>query len=304
MPTRAAHDQQHRQEVIILAQYGSDAPAAREFNRARKRSFLNDIDAFLHGYTNRLLSFDEVSQSVSTGQLIDLGLQEVPLAAIRGSVDRYRDFDLAFLPRRSGLRDRWERVASARSHGLPVPPVDLYKLGDIYFVRDGNHRVSVARSRGDRTIQARVIELVSRVPIYPDLTPDDLPGIEAYADFLRLTEADRYLPGVDLRLTQPRNYARLLRHIALFRYLNRQPGEEPRQWPEAIRAWYEQLYQPFLVIIEDSGVMDHFPTRTTTDLYMWLVTHFRQLHSRLPRPTEFSQIEDDLHIYLAPYLDL
>lgn len=302
--SKSAIEERHRKEIVILAQYGSDAPAAREFNRARKRSFLNDIDAFLHGYTNRLLSFDEVSQSVATGQLIDHGLQDVPLDAIRGSVDRYRDFDLAFLPRRGGLRDRWSRVAVARSHGLPMPPVDLYKLGDVYFVRDGNHRVSVARSRGDRSIHAYVIEMVTRIPICPDLTPDDLPSIEAYADFLRLTEADLHLPGVDLWLTQPRNYARLLRHIALFRYLNRQPGEEPREWPEAVRAWYDQLYQPFLAIIHDSGVMDHFPTRTPTDLYMWLVTHFRQLHSHLPRPSEFTEIEENLHLYLAPYLDL
>lgn len=302
--TKHAHDERHQHEIRMLAHYGSDAPAAREFNRARKRSFLNDIDAFLRGYTNRLLSFDEVSQSVVTGHLIDHGLQEVPLNAIRGSVDRYRDFDLAFLPRRSGLRDRWERIAAARSHGMPMPPVDLYKLGDVYFVRDGNHRVSVARSRGDRSIQARVIELTTRVPLWQNLTPDDLPSIEAYADFLRLTAADIHLPGVDLRLTQSRNYARLLRHIALFRYLNRQSGEEPREWPEAVRAWYEQLYQPVLAIIEDSGVMDHFPNRTPTDLYMWLVTHFRQLNSRLPRPAEFNEIEDNLHIYLAPYLDL
>lgn len=302
--SKLSAEEQRRQETITLVRYGADAPATREFDRARKRAFLNDIVAFLRGYTNDLLSFEALSQTVATGELSDAGFQEVPLDAIRGSVDRYRDFDRAFLPRHSNLRDRWERVAAARRHGLPMPPVELYKLGEIYFVRDGNHRVSVCRSRGDKTIQAHVIELVSRVPLYIDLTPDDLPMVEAYVDFLRLTAADLYLPGIDLRLTQPGNYARLLRHIALFRYLNRQPGEEPREWPEAVRVWYDQLYQPILAMIDETGIMDHFPERTPTDLYMWLVTHFRRLHKHLPRPIDISDLEDNLAIYLAPYLNL
>jgi len=238
---------------------------------------------------------------VAKGEPVDLGIQEVPLDAIRGSVDRYRDFDLAFLPKHSGMRDRWQRVAAARHHGLPMPPVELYKLGDIYFVRDGNHRVSVCRSRGDKHIQARVVEITSRVPLEPDLTPDDLPLIEAYADFVRLTDLDSILPGVDLRLSYPRNYARLLRHIALYRYLNRPPGEEPRQWPEAVVAWYKQLYLPVLAIIKSSEVMDEFPDRTPTDLYLWLVTHFRRLHKRLPNPDEIDYLEDYVEAYLAPF---
>ena len=238
---------------------------------------------------------------MAEGPPIDLGIQTVPLAAIRGSVDRYQDFDLAFLPRHSSLRDRWERVAAARQHGLPMPPIELYKVGDIYFVRDGHHRVSVCRARNDKTIQAHVIELAARVPLHNDLKPDDLPEIEAYADFLRLTQADCILPDVNLRLTQPRNYARLARHIALFRYLNRLPGEEPREWVTAVRAWYDQLYLPILDIIAKHHVMVEFPTRTPADLYLWVVTHFRRLHKHLPLPDEIPGIAEDIEDYLAPF---
>ena len=291
-----------RQDQQLAAQYGEDSPAAREFDRARRKVLLHDIMAFLRGYRNHLLDFGELSEALASGEPVDLGVQDVPLDAIRGSVDRYREFDLAFLPKHEGLRDRWQRVEAARRYGLPMRPVELYKLGDVYFVRDGHHRVSVARAHGDKTIQAHVLEITSRVPLQPDLKPNDLPDIRAYGDFLRVTRADEILPGVDLRLSEPRYYARLLRHIALFRYLNRKPGEKPREWPEAVRAWYDQLYRPICEMIRDSGVMAHFPKRTRTDLYLWITTHFRQLNQRLPRPDELDEIAKNLEdVYLAPF---
>ncbi|HEY80469.1 MAG TPA: hypothetical protein G4O05_05255 [Caldilineae bacterium] len=291
-----------RQDQQLAAQYGEDSPAAREFDRARRKVLLHDIMAFLRGYRNHLLDFGELSETLASGEPVDLGVQDVPLDAIRGSVDRYREFDLAFLPKHEGLRDRWQRVEAARRYGLPMRPVELYKLGDVYFVRDGHHRVSVARAHGDKTIQAHVLEITSRVPLHPDLKPNDLPDIRAYGDFLRVTRADEILPGVDLRLSEPRYYARLLRHIALFRYLNRKPGEKPREWPQAVRAWHEQLYRPICEMIRDSGVMAHFPKRTRTDLYLWITTHFRQLNQRLPRPDELDEIAKNLEdIYLAPF---
>lgn len=293
-----------RQNAIRSAQMGGDSLAARQFNRARFRVFLNDIQALLHGYQNQLLSFEELSKAAAVGDPIDLGIQEVPLDAIRGSIDRYKDFDLAFLPKHSGLRDRWERVATAREHGLPMSPVELYKLGDIYFVRDGHHRISVCRNRGDKTIQAHVTELTSRVPLAPDLKPDDIPLVEAYADFVKVTDANKILPHADLRLSQPRNYARLLRHIALFRYLHRRPGQPPRSWPEAVRSWYEQLYLPILEIILRNNMLEEFPKRTPTDLYLWVVTNYRRLHKHLPTPEEIDDIHYNLDNYLAPFLNL
>ncbi|MCO6451239.1 MAG: hypothetical protein J5I90_10680 [Caldilineales bacterium] len=291
-----------RQDRILNAQYGQDSPASRAFDRARSKVFLNDIVAFLRGYQNQLLAFDSVYKDTVQGERRDLGLMDVPLDAIRGSVDRFREFDQVFLPKHEGLRDRWSRVATAREQGLPMPPIEVFKLGDVYFVRDGHHRVSVCRARGDSTILAHVVELTANASVGSPLGADELPMIDAYADFLNLTEADDILPGVDLTLSYPNLYARLVRHIALFRYLNRSEDEEPREWPEAVRAWYEQLYLPILTIIEENEVMSRFPDRTPTDLYLWLVTHFRRLHRHLPRPDEIDNIEDRLHDYLTPFL--
>lgn len=304
MPQSLSSEELKRRQAQQAAHMGSDTLASRQFDSARLRAFLHDIQALLRGYRNRLLSFDEISQIASTGEPVDLGIQEVPLAAIRGSVARYRDFDLAFLPKHSGLRERWERVAAAREQGLPMPPVELYKLGDIYFVRDGHHRISVCRNRGDETIQAHVIELTSRVPLAPDLKPDDIPQVEAYADFVRVTQADKLMPHVDLRLSQPHLYARLIRHIALFRYLHRNPDEPPRDWPEAMQAWYEQLYLPILEIILRNDVLKQFPNRTPTDLYLWVVTNYHRMHSRLPKTHEIRQINEHFSLYLAPFLNL
>ncbi|RUA18067.1 MAG: hypothetical protein DSY55_00945 [Clostridia bacterium] len=291
-----------QQDRKLSAQYGEDSPAARQFDRARRKVLLHDIMAFLRGYRNTLLDFGPLNEALAKGQPADLGMQDVPLEAIRGSVDRYREFDSAFLPKHEGLRDRWQRVEAARRYGLPMRPVDLYKLGDVYFVKDGHHRVSVARLHGDKTIHANVVELTSRVPLKPGLKPEELPEIKAYGDFLRVTQADEILPGVDLRLSEPKYYARLLRHIALFRYLNREPGEEPRTWPEAVHAWFDQLYRPICELIRDSGVMAHFPKRTRTDLYLWITTHFRQINKHLPTPEEMSEVADNLKdIYLAPF---
>ncbi len=304
MPHDHNADELKRQQTMRSAHMGADSLASHEFNRARMRSFVNDAVALLKGYQNQLLSFSELSRVAAVGEPIDLGIQEVPLDAIQGSVDRYRDFDRAFLPKHSGLRDRWERVATARDQGRPMPPVQLYKLGDIYFVRDGHHRISVCRNRGDKTIQAHVIELTSRVPLAPNLKPNDIPLVEAYADFVRITHADDILPHVDLRLSKPQHYARLIRHIALFRYLNRRPGSPPRAWPEAMQAWYEQLYLPILEIILRNNILEEFPKRTATDLYLWVVTNYHRLHHRMPESHEFAEIHRDLANYLAPFLNL
>lgn len=296
------HEFLQQKDRRMSAQYGEDSPAARQFDRARRKVLMHDIMAFLRGYRNHLLDFGPLSEALGSDEPVDMGVQEVPIDAIRGSVDRYREFDLAFLPKHEGLRDRWQRVEAARRYGLPTRPVELYKLGDVYFVKDGHHRVSVARLYGDKNIQAHVLEITSRVPLQPDLKPDELPDIQAYGDFLRVTRADKILPGVDLQLSEPKYYARLLRHIALFRYLNREPNEKPRKWPEAVQAWYDQLYRPICEMIRDSDVMKRFPKRTRTDLYLWITTHFRELNKRLPRPEEMDEIADHLKdTYLAPF---
>ena len=138
-----------------------------DFTHARRRAFLRRIRARLRKdlACNRLLSFDEVKGSLGAFKQVYLGMRVVPVQKIVGSVNRYEDFDRAFLPTKASLETRWKRIDRAFHRSEEIPPVSLYKVGDRYFVVDGNHRVSVARYQGVESIDAEVIEIRSRMPI-------------------------------------------------------------------------------------------------------------------------------------------
>src|ERR687886_2345054 len=141
--------------------------ADKDFSSARRRAFLRRVGAYLRNdpSSNRLLSFDEVKSALGAVEQVYLGMRTVPVAKIVGSVGRHRDFDRAFLPSKGDLGDRWKRIDRMMHRAEELPPVSLYKIGDAYFVRDGNHRVSVAHQIGVEMIDAEVIELRSRVRI-------------------------------------------------------------------------------------------------------------------------------------------
>src|SRR5215217_7962714 len=150
--------------------------ADKDFSRARRRAFLRRIGAYLRKDpgSNQLLSFDEVKSVLGAVEQVYLGMRTVEVAKIVGSVGRHRDFDRAFLPSKDDLGARWKRIDEMMHRAEELPPISLYKIGDAYFVRDGNHRVSVARQQGVEMIDAEVIELRSRVPIDSAITARDL----------------------------------------------------------------------------------------------------------------------------------
>ena len=129
-----------------------------DYERARRRALLNRLLNVLTGRRNSLMSFHEAKSSGTCFGQFHLGMQEVPLSAIVGSIDRTRDFDRDFYPLTTHTRERWERVNRAVSLDLLLPPVSLYKVGEVYFVKDGHHRISVARYRGMGYVDADVTE--------------------------------------------------------------------------------------------------------------------------------------------------
>ena len=145
---------------------GSDAQS--DFTRARRARLLADISRRLRREPDDvalMLPFEEVVEALGRIGQHDLGLRVVPLDAIVGSVDRAVDFDRGLRPTSARLRSRWERIAAAQRRGEAFPPVSLYKIGDLYFVRDGHHRVSVAKSLGRTDIDAYVVEVETRLPL-------------------------------------------------------------------------------------------------------------------------------------------
>lgn len=252
--------------------------AAKEsFNRARLKAFWNALISTVTGRSNELLAWDEVKDKLQIGGQIYRGIQQVEVSKIIGSVNRYRDFDRVFLPKQTHTEERWRSISSAYFELKHLPPVKLYKVGDAYFVVDGNHRVSVAREQKRVFIDAEVIEAESRVPVGPDLDAQDLKIKGEYAEFLHRTGLDRLRPEQEIEFTIAGGYQRLLEQIAVHRYF--MGLEEQRFIPEAeaVTDWYDHLYLPLVKVIRKQEFLEEFPNRTEADLYLWVMEHLHYL---------------------------
>jgi len=135
-----------------------EAQVEADFSRARRRAFFGRMAARLRRECSRLLAFGEVREGHLAHNRRGLGLRDVEVSKIVGSVGRNEAFDRGFMPTKASLAERWMRVDRAFHRGLDLPAVRLYKIGNSYFVEDGNHRVSVARYQGVQTIEADVTE--------------------------------------------------------------------------------------------------------------------------------------------------
>ena len=264
-----------------------------DFSHARWRAFLGEIASLLSGHSNELLSFDKVKDALKVRGQVYRGIQVVPIAQIAGSVDRYRDFDRAFLPTQTHTADRWKRIDQAHYQDINLPPVQLYKMGSVYFVRDGNHRVSVARERGVEFIDAEVIELETRVPVDAGLHPEDLVIKGEYADFLEVTGLDRLRPDQRIEFSAPGHYRTLIEHIATHRYFMGLDQQREIPWKEAVAHWYDTLYQPIVRVIREQNVLADFPHRTAADLYLWIMDHRYYLGERFGEDVTFEEAATD-----------
>ena len=248
-----------------------------DFSRARFKAFLNRAFAAISGQPTTLLSYDEIKQSLHIGGPIYRGVHTVRVDQIVGSLNRYHEFDRAFLPADDQLAARWQNIDSAFYQDISLPPVVLYKVGQVYFVVDGHHRVSVARQQGQEFIEAEVRECSTKVNITPDLKTEDLKILHEKVHFLERTRLDDLRPKAKIRLTIPDGFDRMLEHIAVHRYfmgldLKRDISEE-----EAITHWYDTVYFPIVKMIRQSKILKDFPGKTEGDLYLWVLDHQRYL---------------------------
>ncbi len=147
--------------------------ARADFQRARFKAFMNRVWGALSGQPATLLSYDEIKEKLHVGGPIYRGVKTVRVDQIVGSLNRYQDFDRVFLPKSDELERRWTSVNRAFYQDISLPPVVLYKVGQVYFVVDGHHRVSVAREQGQIYIEAEVRECATRVNITANIRPED-----------------------------------------------------------------------------------------------------------------------------------
>lgn len=258
--------------------------AVRDFQRARREAALQQILTRLQGKSDNLLCYDDVRQQLRGGTPVERGLQEIPLEKIVGSVGRYQDFTRTFLPKKDSDQERWARVKLAITDMKGLPPIELYQIGDIYFVKDGNHRVSVAHQLGSTHISAYVTEIESRVPLTADDDPDQIICKARYASFLEQTNLDKLRPEADLLMTVPGQYDILAEQIsAEHKLLQQERPDQPAEqlWPIAVTQWYDHVYLPIIEIIREQGLMRRFPSKIETDLYVLLSEQREELEGAL-----------------------
>lgn len=261
--------------------------ARADFSKARRKAFFKQIFSILSGQpAATLLSYDEIKEKLHIGGPIYRGIKTIRVDQIAGSLNRYHEFDRAFLPKEDQLARRWQSVDQAFYEDINLPPVVLYKVGRVYFVVDGHHRVSVAREQGQEFIEAEIRECSTRVNITPDIRPEDLEILGDKVNFLERTRLDELIPAANIKLTIPDGFERMLEHIAVHRYfmgldLKRDITEE-----EAVRHWYETVYLPIVEVIRQSTILRDFTTKTEGDLYLWTLDHQRYLSSQARQPLQ------------------
>jgi hypothetical protein len=247
--------------------------AEHDVAQAMRRAWIHDVLHWLRGESNELIPFDAIKELKPIGEHY-VGIQTIPVDAIIGSVDRYRDFDDSYLPKSEHNTDRWVNIRRLQLEGKSLPVIQVYKVGETYFVKDGNHRVSVAALEGQKYIDAEVIELDVIVP--PERGDDlkDLIIKGEYAKFLVETELETLRPDhLEIVFSTPGRYDILIEHIKTRQYylglnLKRDVG-----WQEAVTSWYDKLYSHMILEIRSSNALESFKNRTEADLYLWMMDH-------------------------------
>jgi len=244
-----------------------------DFSRAYWKGFWRSIISWLRQSDNELLPFDEVRKRIPMRGQHYRGLMQIETAKVIGSESRFNDFDRAFLPRQTFTRSRWESIDRAYFEDVILPPIDVYRVGDVYFVKDGNHRVSVARERGQVYLDAYVVEIDVPGTMDESVNIHSLIEMQEYAEFLATTHLDELVPDENFKFSVPGQYEKVLEHINVHRYYMGMQKERPIKDKESILGWYRDVYRPLITIIRKRDILKEFPRRTEMDLYLWIIEH-------------------------------
>ena len=263
--------------------------ASEDFNQAYKKGFFRAILNRLKQHRSGLISFSELRHNLPVESQRDIGMQVIEIEKIIGSLNRYQDFDDSFLPRQTHTRGRWENIDRVFLKGEYLPPVEVYKIGEFYFVIDGNHRVSVAREKGQHFIDAHVIELAIPFQLEGEFNWYEVLLNKDRVEFYEKTGIKELHPEADICLTLVGQYAKLYDHIAVHRYYTSEYLNREITYPEAVSSWYQYVYMPMIEIIRKTKILDNFPERTEADLYLWIIEHLAYLKSRYQRDISFEE---------------
>jgi uncharacterized ParB-like nuclease family protein len=245
--------------------------AIQDFDSARARAFRRSLGSILTGRATRLRSIEPQLRAAGLEGRSFGGVREIPVAKIVGSVapeGKAADFDPEFMPVNRRMRERWTRIYLAMVEGDELPPIDVYKVDENYYVIDGHHRVSVARNLGRPMINARVIEVKTRAPLDPDVDPETMLRAAEYAAFLETTQLHRSRPEARLECSRLGRYDEILTHILGHGYFMSLELHRPVPLPEAAASWYDHVYHPIAEAIRTHNVLDQLPGWTEADVYV------------------------------------
>ncbi len=269
----------------------------QDFGRARMKETLGRILALLKPQKDEMLSLGDIRSLLRPESETYKGMQTVPIEKIVGSEGRYRDFNKAFLPRHDKLMRRWMSVDEAHYRNIILPPIKLFEIGGAYFVRDGNHRVSVAKTQGAEFIDAEVISLSSEIPLTPDMTRDQIKLAVIQFEkrrFFEVTKLDRHRPGCSLEFTEVGRYDEILSHIREHKwYINLDKTEEI-PFDEAAVSWYDKVYSPIIAVIRETSLLSRFSGATEADLYVYIGKHWGELNARYGPLFTLEEAAEDL----------
>lgn len=256
------------------------AQTEEDFAKARNKAFFNEIQHLLSPEEASLISLNDVKQLIRPINETYLGMKVIPIDKIIGSEGRYKDFDNNFFPKSSHLRHRWEHVDEAAIKSITLPPIKVYEIDGLYFVRDGNHRVSVAKARGTEFIDAEVVTLQSEIKLKkPNNMNDIVKQIINYEK--RLFYAETSFGDITdfwcLDFSRAGRYDVIYNHILTHKYFLNQQQEEEVSMEDAILSWFTKVYIPIISTIQKKKILKKFPKRTYSDLYVWIVRYWDDL---------------------------
>jgi len=255
-----------------------------DFLKARNKALFNGIQHFLNPEEAQLLSFSDVKKWLKPENEIYCGMKTVPICYIAGSEGRYNDFDNHFFPKDSHLKNRWKRIDEAHLTDVILPPITLYEIGGLYFVRDGNHRVSVARTQGVKDIDAEVISLKTEIKLHPGMSRKQiLHRVIDYEkrNFYHKTSYGDITDDWNLDFSTTGQYDVIWNHIQIHKYYINQNLKYEIEMQEAVLSWYNNVYRPVISVLEKQKIMKKFRHRTVSDMYVWLIRYWDELKHQM-----------------------
>ena len=267
-----------------------------DFYKARNRALFNEVQHFLKPDEASLISFSDIKQLLKPSNEVYKGMQVVPINLIVGSEGRYRDFDNHFFPKSLHLKERWEHIDMAHLQDVNLPPISLYELGGLYFVRDGNHRVSVARARGIENIDAEVVSLQSEIKLNVGDTKEKMvKQVINYEKrvFYSETNFGDITDYWRLDFSTTGQYDVIYNHILIHKYYINQDKTEEISMTDAIMSWFNTVYLPVIHVIEHQHIMKRFPHRTMGDMYVWIIKYWDNLKKKFGQDFSLDKAAED-----------